>query len=313
MTLLPQKQYTLSEWILKWIDTYAPVTCRSGVTLERYQRLATYLDAADGIAHALIDQLTHQPIEDALLTLLKAPAQRKEHLSVRSVHHVAGLISSALGKAARMGLIPVNPMSNVELPAAENAEARSLTTDEISRLRKVCRGEWTQLFVEMALATGLRRGELLALTNRDIDRTTRVLSVSRSLEETKKGLRLKHTKSGRSRRCTLPQSVMLLLPAAERKPDELLFPDRDGGWRRPVIVSQLIARRIKQAGIQHASLHSLRHTHASQLLSRGMPLPAVSARLGHADPAVTLRIYSHTLPPDDARLAEEWDRILAIL
>jgi integrase len=54
----------------------------------------------------------------------------------------------------------------------------------------------------------------------------------------------------------------------------------------------------------------LRHTHASNLLSRGVPLPAVSARLGHADANVTARVYSHALPADDQRSADTWDSII---
>ena len=64
---------------------------------------------------------------------------------------------------------------------------------------------------------------------------------------------------------------------------------------------------MKKAGIADASLHTLRHTHASILLSKGVPLPAVSARLGHADVNITAKIYSHCLPDDDARAADAWE------
>jgi integrase len=66
-------------------------------------------------------------------------------------------------------------------------------------------------------------------------------------------------------------------------------------------------RRIQKAGIEDASLHSLRHTHASHLLSRGVPLPVVSARLGHRDVNITARIYGHMLPDDDSRAADAWE------
>ncbi len=73
----------------------------------------------------------------------------------------------------------------------------------------------------------------------------------------------------------------------------------------------MIVRRLRKAGIADASFHTLRHTHASNLLSRGVPLPAVSARLGHADANVTARVYSHALPADDPRAADAWDTLIS--
>jgi integrase len=67
---------------------------------------------------------------------------------------------------------------------------------------------------------------------------------------------------------------------------------------------------MHKAGISDGSMHTLRHTHASNLLSNGVPLPAVSARIGHADVNVTARIYSHALPGDDQRAADTWDAII---
>jgi integrase len=68
---------------------------------------------------------------------------------------------------------------------------------------------------------------------------------------------------------------------------------------------------MHKAGINDGSMHTLRHTHATHLISKGVPLPAVSARLGHADVNVTARIYSHALPADDQRAADTWDTIIA--
>jgi Phage integrase family len=60
-----------------------------------------------------------------------------------------------------------------------------------------------------------------------------------------------------------------------------------------------------------ASLHTLRHTLASHLLNSGVPLPVVSARLGHCDVSVTARVYSHVLPDGDARAADTWEALMS--
>ena len=83
-----------------------------------------------------------------------------------------------------------------------------------------------------------------------------------------------------------------------------------GDYLQPDLVSQVIVRRLKKAGIG-ASMHSLQHSHATNLLSRGVPLPAVSARLGHADVNITARIYAHALPDDNRRAADTWDSVVA--
>ena len=93
---------------------------------------------------------------------------------------------------------------------------------------------------------------------------------------------------------------------------ELMFCRPDGACLKPDLVSQTIVRRLQKAGIKGASLHTSRHTLASHLLSNGVPLPVVSARLGHSDLNVTARIYSHMLPDDDARAADAWNRWLLI-
>ena len=103
-------------------------------------------------------------------------------------------------------------------------------------------------------------------------------------------------------------------PAAEFKrafagtcrDNDLVFAQPDGNNLQPDRVSQTIVRRLKNAGVSNASFH----THASHLLSHGVPLPAVSVRLGHADPNITARVYSHALPDDARRGADTWDSIV---
>ena len=98
--------------------------------------------------------------------------------------------------------------------------------------------------------------------------------------------------------------------AGDYQDNNLVFCQPDGNYYDPDLVSQVIVRRMRKANLKQGSLHTLRHTHASNLLSRGVPLPAVSARLGHSDPNVTARIYSHALPADDQRAADVWDNLI---
>jgi integrase len=318
---------TLGAWLREWLDTYAPARCQPK-TLERYRGLAAYITEAGGpcagIAQTPLAELKHAPIEAALYALMRAKGKRRQHISARSVRHVAGVLNVALNKAFRLDLIAVNPMLRVELPNAEAKDAFSLTMDQIQALRAACRGDWTFALIEVALATGARRGEILALQWADIDWATSTLTISRSLEQTKAGLRIKKPKSNKQRAIRLPQwsgiTVLQFLRSEQReqrrlfagdyRDNDLVFCQPDGRYLEPDLISQVIVRRMRKAGIEVGSLHTLRHTHTSILLSLGVPLSAISARLGHSDTNVTARIYAHAIPADDQRAADAWDSAL---
>jgi integrase len=324
----PPPKETLADWMRVWLRDYAPQRC-TPKTLERYCQLAGYiLDATEGecarLAAIPLVEVDHVIIEAAVYELLRLPAKRHAHLAPATVRKVAVTAGIALNKAFKLGKIMLNPMLRVELPKAERPETRSLDPDEVRRLRDICRGDWTFPLVEVALATACRRGELLALTWADIDWLAGTISVSKSLEETKAGLRVKRTKSEKPRRFRIGQTAIAALRfqqdqqavwrrqfGADYVDGDLVFCEPHGAFLLPARVSQTIARRMRQAGIKGASMHALRHTHASMLLSKGVPLPAVSARLGHADPNITARIYSHALPDDDTRAADTWDSAIA--
>ncbi len=323
-TTAPPPKETVGDWVRIWLRDYAPQRC-SPKTIERYHQLAGYiLNATEGepaqLAAVPLAEVDHVRVESALYALLRMPAKRRAHLSSKSVREVAAVLGVSLNKAFKLGKILVNPLLRVELPKVERTEARSLNGDEIQRLREACRGDWTFTFVEIALATGCRRGELLALTWPDIDWLTSTLTISKSIEETAAGLRVKKPKGNKPRKFRIGQTAIVALRFQQEQQAEhrrlcgpdyrdssLIFCQPDGSYLWPHLVSQTIVRRIERAGIPDASLHTLRHTHGSSLLSKGVPLPAVSARLGHADTNITARIYSHALPEDDARAADAWE------
>jgi integrase len=321
------RQRTLGEWVQTWLDVYAVERCQPK-TLERYRQLAAYLvKEANGepseLAKIPLSALSHRDLEPALYALLKAKGKRREHVSARTVRHVAGLLNVALNKAFRLEMIPVNPMLRVELPTFEKKDVRSLTPEEIHSLRDACRGDWTFALVELALASGARRGELLALQWSDIEWESKTVRIAKSLEQTAAGLRVKSTKTKKPRRFRISQNAIAALQfqrdlqaenkrlfGANYQDNGSVFCEPDGRFHEPDLVSQVVIRRILKAGIKDASFHTLRHSHASNLISRGVPLPAVSARLGHADTNITARIYSHALPADDQRAADVWDALI---
>jgi len=198
----------------------------------------------------LLSKATPAQLEAVLNDLLKRHAKLREHLSPKTILHVAGVVSVALNKPFRLGMIDVNPMLRVELPRVKKPDDRSLTIIEIESLLGACLDDWTHPFIQIALATGCRRGELLALQCADIDLQQGVLAISKSVEETKQGLRIKRPKNGRSRSFRLPQSALTALLFQQERQREhkrmfggdyrvlnLVFSQPDGSYLDPALVS----------------------------------------------------------------------------
>jgi integrase len=91
---------------------------------------------------------------------------------------------------------------------------------------------------------------------------------------------------------------------------DLIFAMADGSFLNPAYVSQIIKRRLQKAGITTGSLHSLRHTNATLMHDKKVPMATVSARLGHSDINTTRKTYTHAVAEDDELAAEVWEEII---
>ena len=313
---------SFSVFLKGWLDEHAKHRC-TPKTLERYEQLGQH--AIKYLGDTEVQSLAPIAIE-SMLNSLRNCGDRKDEahpngrpLSPRTVRHIAFLIHDSLESAVRWNILPTNPMDRVVLPKVGKKEVTALDKEDLNQLLGAFRG--TSLFplFVTAASTGCRRGELLALQWRDIDFQTAMITISKSLEQTKKGLRIKSTKSNETRRFPLPSVAIDVLLEHRRNqqqqdPKEVLHTDLglvfcrpDGTYCKPDQISSRIAEVTAKAGLRGISLHSMRHSHASQLLSQGVPIPTVSKRLGHANPSITLKLYSHALESDELDAAKRWD------
>ena len=232
-----------------------------------------------------------------------------------------------LSDADRLGVLKVpHPMGNRRVLLPKLAKRRPPVLDEgtLQTLFEQARNTRLYPFVVLAAATGCRRGELLAFQWSDLDLQTGLLDISKSLEQTKAGLRVKSTKSEEPRRLAVPEWGLEVLKQhrVEQEKDramfgrdyadnDLIFCQPSGQYYSPDRVGARVAELMRKVGLQRVSLHSLRHSHASILLSKGVPISVVSERLGHADQKITLSIYSHALPADSRAAAKIWNESMA--
>jgi integrase len=175
--------------------------------------------------------------------------------------------------------------------------------------------EQTQLLVRLAADTGARRGELAVLRLGDLE--GRVLRIERNLSLEVLG----PTKSSRARRLTLGATTAAMIVGHFRSWERRLGPDavvddwvfapdaRRLTHARADLLSHRFDRLRRAAGLPDAALHRLRHSVGTYLVGSGQILKA-QARLGHRDPATTLRHYAHALPLDDQGVADDLDQLL---
>ena len=109
------------------------------------------------------------------------------------------------------------------------------------------------------------------------------------------------------------QERRLLLGMGRASRDDLLFPRWDGQVRSPHWLTQKFQQAMAALEIEGVTLHSLRHTHASQLIASGMDILTISRRLGHGSPAITLTVYGHLIEGKDRQAAEVAEANLSLL
>jgi integrase len=242
-----------------------------------------------------------------------------------------------LGKALREGLrhalVSRNVASLQPAPridggeAGDAAEMKILSTDQQRAVLAGLAGKSLYPLIVTALYTGLRRGELLALRWRNVELDAKVLRVRESLENTKVGgIRFKTTKTRAGRRdVSLPDFVVDTLREHRRQQlelrvalglgklaeDALVFATFEGEPLSLNGVSKAWAQVADDCGVGDVTLHGLRHTHASQLIDAGVDIVTISKRLGHASPAITMKVYAHLFQQTDAKAAEAINAALA--
>lgn len=300
---------TVADYMRKWLqDAAARVAPK---TLERYQGIMEG-HVIPALGNVLLSKLKPLHIQSFYAkALADGRKDGKGGLSSQSVLHFHRVLHKALEQAVKWQLLVRNPADAVQPPRPQRQHMAALDENEISALLKSLDGNRLYLPVALAVATGLRRGELLALRWQDIDLESAQLTVARSLEQTKGNLNFKAPKTDRSRRrIALPQVIVRLLRAHKAKQaqwrlklgpiyqDQNLVLARDDGAPWPpdnfsTAFADHIRRHPKLAKVR---FHDLRHTHATQLLKQGVHPKIVSERLGHSNISITLDTYSHVLP-----------------
>lgn len=300
---------------------------RAAKTIEEYnQKTRTYI--VPHLGTIAVGKLRPAHVSEWVAMSLLRGGKDGRALSAKTVCEAFSILNGSLRWALKMQITARNVCEAVTLPTSIKAEAKPLDAAEVGRLLDVSRSTRWGSFVALALATGARRGELLALTWNDIDTKGKTLTIRASLSQTKRdGVRLKTTKTGKVR--TVPLSGMALdalrrqhaMQAEDRlragsayeNAEAAVFTNELGARLTPMAATCAFARLASKAKLATSRLHDLRHTTATALLIAGTDVRTTAGVLGHSTPIVTLGTYAHLMADTQRaaveRLGEQLERL----
>jgi integrase len=224
---------------------------------------------------------------------------------------ISEVLNAALEDAVEGETIPRNPSAPAAKPKAGEPEIDPFTPAEVALIRKAADGNRMGAMITLAIASGMREGELLGLGWECVDLGRGVVHVRQSLDQGRGGFSLKGPKSRHGlREIDLPPFAV---NALARHREAVL---KEGNIGAPVFctktgkhvgksnfVRQVWGPLLKRAGVRYRKFHTCRHTHASELLSRGVGVAEVARRLGDKQETV-IRAYSHFIPSGVQGVAE---------
>ena len=254
----------------------------------------------------------------------------EDTLSSRTILHHHRLISVIMQSAVYDEIISMNPCQRTKAPKVESKEAAYLSDEEAEHLLNLVLEKGCHPFdiiVVMLLQTGMRRGECCGLCWTDIDFENCTVNIDKALLYLpEKGIFEDDPKTYSSKRViTVGRDVMDILAdykkwqdsEAERLGDKWgnsgrVFASPRGTMINPDSVTKWFHNFVKENDLPYVSIHSLRHTAASILISHGVPITTTAKRLGHSTSATTTRIYAHAIAAADAIAAEKLQTVLPV-
>ena len=309
--LLVNDNSVLAEWLPFWLREYKISELRDS-TYESYERHIKQ-NIIPFIGRIKIKDLTGLHVQQMYNKLQESKEKGGRELGGASVMKIKNILSGALQQAVINRMIRSSPLLETKPPKVEDTDIRILSKAEQKQFISVLPFYHTGNMFAVALATGMRIGEICALDISDINREQKYININKSASRRKDkytedvSIKIGPPKTKHSiRKIPLLPSVEVMLDRQTQlvskmrdkigenwKDNTLVFPTNEGNIHDLSGLRSSMGRILKRAGLSHMSIHALRHTYATTALNAGVAAQNVARLLGHKDGATTLRFYAH--------------------
>ncbi|MFC8011041.1 tyrosine-type recombinase/integrase [Streptomyces cinereoruber] len=311
---VPTRSAKLSEWLPYWLDNVVQPR-RKLSTYDKYEaHVRLYL--VPMIGSKRLESLSVADVRRFLVQLEK----RTTAATAKESHRV---LRTALTAACREELITRNVATLVEPPRSKARELSPWSLDETLDFLAAARRDSLYAAFVLAIAMGLRRGELIGLRWADVDLDRRVLYVRQQIQR-RRGVLYDDDPKGRRRRA-VPLPAMCIAPlrwqrmrqndqraraGEEWKGGDYVFTTRTGSPVEPRNVYRSFTRVAASAGLRVIRLHDARHGCATLLTAAGVAPRVVMEILGHSQISITMDVYTHVVQDTQREAISRMDRLL---
>lgn len=313
--LIAGKDQTVKQYLLFWFENIQRPQIRESTSINQERTL--HLHILPALGHYLLRKLTTDHVQTFYTDKLKAG------LSAGYIKIIHSILHKAFADALAHNKISRNIFDIVKPPRYVVPERQPLTIDQARTLQDVMKGHRFELLITLALVTGARRGEILGLCWSQVDLEARTIQIRRTISRYGSKYIETTPKTARGKRkLILPtfliemfrqhrakQNEMRLKAGSEWRDQDLVFCNRTGGFFNPGDLLDEFHKILAKGQLPRLHFHDLRHSAATFLIARGVPIKVIQEILGHSHINVTLGFYGHVLPGMHEEAMNEMDRL----
>lgn len=307
---------TYKNWLEEWLNNFIKISNKQR-TFERYKNIIS-LHILPHLGDYNIEDLSPIILQKFISNLSQNGNKRtNKGLSSNYINGIVSIIQSSLKKAHILGLVTDYNADKIKRPKLVEKQIVCFTTCEQKKIEKHIANSHRQKLkgVILCLYTGLRIGELLALTWNDIDFAKSTLSVTKSCHDgyinSKHCVIIDTPKTQNStRQIPLSKPLINLLKQLRKNTQSKYVISHNN---KPILVrsyQRTFELLLKKLNIQHKGFHALRHTFATRALECGMDVKSLSEILGHKNTTITLNRYAHSLWEHKANMMDKLGKLL---